>query len=162
MTAELPNSPLIKEADWNYALWWKRISKDNIQARYVSPFAVILHQEGTYPKIGKGTWIGHFCLIDGSQGLEIGENCSISSGVQIYTHSTHKKAAYDMPKMVAPTKIGNNVFIGPNSVVSLGCTIGDRVIIAPVSFIAPFSDIQPQMKVEGHVHVTRWSKTRDE
>ena len=37
------------------------------------------------PKIGKDTWIGYFCLIDGSGGLEIGEHCSISSGVHIYT-----------------------------------------------------------------------------
>ncbi len=35
-------------------------------------------------KVGKNTWIGPFTILDGSGGLEIGSNCSISAGVQIY------------------------------------------------------------------------------
>ena len=159
---ELLNSPLIKGADFNYALWWKRISKGNIQARYISPFTIILHQEGTYPKIGEGTWIGHFTIIDGSQGLEIGENCSISSGVHIYTHSVHKRVLYDMPKEVSPTRIGNNVFIGPNTVISMGCDIGDRVHIAPLSFIGPNTTIPSNAKVEGRFTIKRFHKDREE
>ena len=30
-------------------------------------------------KIGENTWIGPFCSIDGGGGLEIGENCDITS-----------------------------------------------------------------------------------
>ena len=38
--------------------------------------------------IGKNTWIGPYTILDGSGGkLTIGEFCSISSGVQIYTHN---------------------------------------------------------------------------
>ena len=40
------------------------------------------------PKIGEGTWIGAFCLIAGSGGLTIGDNCNISCGAHILTHST--------------------------------------------------------------------------
>ena len=39
-------------------------------------------------QVGKNTWIGPFTVLDGSGGLEIGDNCSISAGVQIYTHNT--------------------------------------------------------------------------
>lgn len=43
-------------------------------------------------KVGKHTWIGPFTIIDGSGGLEIGNYCSISSGVHIYSHDTTKWA----------------------------------------------------------------------
>jgi len=41
-------------------------------------------------KVGKNTWIGPFVVLDGSGGLEIGNYCSISAGVQIYTHNSVK------------------------------------------------------------------------
>jgi hypothetical protein len=31
-------------------------------------------------EIGENTWIGPFCALDGTGGLSIGKNCSISSG----------------------------------------------------------------------------------
>jgi len=39
-------------------------------------------------KVGQDTWIGPFTILDGSGDLEIGNNCSISAGVQIYSHDT--------------------------------------------------------------------------
>jgi len=39
-----------------------------------------------FMKLGTDVWVGYFCLIDASGGLEIGNNVSISSGVHIYTH----------------------------------------------------------------------------
>ena len=41
-------------------------------------------------KVGKNTWIGPNVILDGSGGLEIGSNCSISAGVQIYSHDSVK------------------------------------------------------------------------
>src|SRR4030095_5352787 len=38
--------------------------------------------------VGRNTWIGPNVILDGSGGLEIGDYCSISAGVQIYTHNT--------------------------------------------------------------------------
>src|ERR1700745_1035295 len=39
--------------------------------------------------VGRNTWIGPGCILDGSGGsLEIGDWCSISAGAQIYTHNT--------------------------------------------------------------------------
>src|SRR5687768_10876088 len=43
-------------------------------------------------KIGANTWIGPFTILDGSGGLTIGSNCSISAGAQLYTHDSVKWA----------------------------------------------------------------------
>lgn len=127
----------------NAADFWNAVSQRKIRARYISPFAIILHQNGVYPDIGKGTWIGHFCIINGSQGLEIGENCEICCGVQIYTHTTHKRCTLGKPKEIAPVRIGNNVFIGANSIISKDCRISDHAMVAPLSFLKPGTHVPP-------------------
>ena len=38
--------------------------------------------------VGERTWIGPFTILDGSGGLRIGSNCSISAGVHIFTHDS--------------------------------------------------------------------------
>lgn len=94
-------------------------------------------------KMGEDVWIGYFCLIDASGGLEIGNKVSISSGVHIYTHDSSNFRVHDLPKDPisgshidrAPVKIGNNVQIGANSVIAKGVTIGDNVIIGALSFV---------------------------
>lgn len=84
------------------------------------------------PRIGEGTWIGAFTLIDGSGGLTIGSGCDISSGVHIYTHSSAMRCvsgrSYDQVDR-APVVIGDRVFIGANAVVNMGVSIGDGAII---------------------------------
>ena len=88
-------------------------------------------------KVGHNTWIGPSTILDGSGGLEIGSFCSLSAGVQIYTHDSIKwslsggKCQYEY----APVKIGDRCYIGPNVVVSKGITIGDGVIIGANSFV---------------------------
>jgi acetyltransferase-like isoleucine patch superfamily enzyme len=88
-------------------------------------------------KVGKGTWIGPFTILDGSGGLEIGDYCSISSGAQIYSHETVKwaltggKAKYNY----APTSIGNSCYIGSLAVVRMGVKVGDHVMIGAQSFV---------------------------
>ena len=89
-------------------------------------------------RVGRHTWIGPGCVLDGSGGgLEIGHFCSISAGVQIYTHQTVRRSVSlgVEPVEYAPTKIGNGVYLGANVVVQMGVTIGDRVIIGANSFV---------------------------
>lgn len=84
------------------------------------------------PEIGEGTWIGPFCLIDGSGGLVIGSGCDISSGTHVYTHSSALRcvSGREYPQVDrAPVRIGDRVFIGANSVINRGVTIGDEAII---------------------------------
>jgi acetyltransferase-like isoleucine patch superfamily enzyme len=89
-------------------------------------------------RVGCNTWIGPGCILDGTGGrLEIGNWCSISAGVQIYTHHTVKRSISlgVEPIEYAPTKIGDGVYIGPNTVIQMGITIGDKVIVGANSLV---------------------------
>ncbi|WP_008557455.1 acyltransferase [Bradyrhizobium sp. CCGE-LA001] len=101
-------------------------------------------------KVGRNTWIGPGCILDGSGGdLQIGDWCSISAGVQIYTHHTVKRSISlgREPIEYAPTRIGDGVYIGPNSVIQMGVTIGNHAIIGSNSFVN--GDIPPGAKAFG-------------
>lgn len=87
--------------------------------------------------VGKNTWIGPYTILDGSGGLDIGDNCSISAGVQIYSHDSVQWAVSGgtQPYEYAPTRIGNNCYIGPNVVIAKGVVIGEGSIIGANSFV---------------------------
>ena len=88
-------------------------------------------------RVGARTWIGPFTLLDGSGGLEIGENCSISAGVQIYTHDSVEwalsggTAAYEK----APVSIGDCCHIGAQAIIVKGVSIGHHCVIGATSFV---------------------------
>jgi len=107
------------------------------KARFTAPSCVIIGN----PEIGEGSWIGHFTVLDAQAGLKIGKNCSIASGVHIYTHSTHKLTTEGKPKILAPVEIGDNVAIGANSVIMYGCKIGDGVCIPALTLLKPYTEI---------------------
>ena len=88
-------------------------------------------------KVGKNTWIGPFTILDGSGGLEIGNNCSISAGVQIYSHDTVMWATSSGVEQIeyGSVKIGNDCYLGPNVVISKGITIGNQCVIGANSFV---------------------------
>lgn len=83
------------------------------------------------PRIGDEVWIGAFCVIDGSGGLEIGHGCDISAGAQIYTHSTVRRAVSGdtAPIDRRPTSIGDYCHIGAGAIVLMGCTIGAHSVV---------------------------------
>lgn len=88
-------------------------------------------------KVGKNSWIGPFTVLDGSGGLTIGDYCSISAGVHIYTHDTVKwalsggTAEYEHSSV----RIGNCCYIGPHAIVSKGVKIGNHCIIGANSVV---------------------------
>jgi acetyltransferase-like isoleucine patch superfamily enzyme len=100
--------------------------------------------------VGANTWIGPWTILDGSGGgLEIGSFCSISSGVQIYTHDTVRRALSGgrVARHTAPVRIGDNCYIGPLTVVAAGVTIGDRCVVAANSVV--LRDVPPRTVVGG-------------
>lgn len=100
-------------------------------------------------KVGKNTWIGPFTVLDGSGGIAIGSNCSISSGVQIYSHDSINwalsggTANYDY----APTSVGSQCYIGPHTVIARGVKIGDGCVIGAHSLV--LEDIPAGSKAYG-------------
>lgn len=88
-------------------------------------------------KVGAKSWIGPNCVLDGSGGLSIGENCSISSGVQIYSHDTVDWAVSGgiAPYRQQATEVGDHVYLGPNTVVAAGSRIGKGCIVGAQSFV---------------------------
>ena len=101
-------------------------------------------------KVGAGTWIGPFVVLDGSGGLNIGSHCSISAGVQIYSHDTvawAQSAGVAQPTY-SPTHVGDNCYIGPNTIIAKGVSIGKGCVIGANSLV--LKDIEPGSKAFGN------------
>lgn len=78
-------------------------------------------------KIANGFYIGHFGHVILSPEAVIGENCNIGPGVTVgKVHQGNKKGA---------PIIGNQVWIGTNSVIVGKIVIGSNVLVAPGSFV---------------------------
>lgn len=70
--------------------------------------------------------------------ISIGDNVHITNGVTFITHDGGTLLLRDQVpdlELSAPIKIGNNVYIGLNSTILLGVTIGDRCIIGAGSIV---------------------------
>jgi carbonic anhydrase/acetyltransferase-like protein (isoleucine patch superfamily) len=100
-------------------------------------------------RVGAGTWIGPYVLLDGSGGLlSIGSTCSISAGVQIYTHDT---VAWALSGGVAlgrkaGVRINDRCYVGSQSIISPGVEIGRCCVIAANSFV---NSSVPDMTIVG-------------
>ena len=95
------------------------------------------------PEIGDDVWIGPYTILDASGGLNIGNNVTISAGVHIYTHDNIKQTLLGKKSEIEleSVSIGNNSYIGPNSIIAKGITIGNHCVIATNSFVKKsFSD----------------------
>ena len=102
-------------------------------ARFVAPNATLL---GERLRLGEGTWVGYYCLLDSQlASLDIGKWCDISSGTHIYTHSTHLRGTERGEKVVGPVKLGDHVFVGANSVILPETTIGHHSIVGALSVV---------------------------
>lgn len=87
--------------------------------------------------VGADTWVGPFTLLDGSGGLRIGRNCSISAGVQIYTHDTVKWAVSGgvAEYEYGPVAIEDCCHIGAQSVIARGVSVGRGSVVGACSFV---------------------------
>lgn len=103
---------------------------------------IILSASGI--SVGKGTifYNPETMEIDRSRPylLQIGEYCKITSGVTILTHdysrSVLRRVYGEIIGEGRPTIIGDNVFIGMNSVILMGAHIGNNVIIGASSVVS--------------------------
>jgi serine acetyltransferase len=100
-------------------------------------------------EIGEHTWVGPFCLLDGTGGLGIGDHCSIALGAQLLSHDTARWALSGgtAPYEYAPTRVGDCCFIGTHAVVTRGVTVGDHSLVAAGAVVT--TDVEPYSIVGG-------------
>lgn len=68
--------------------------------------------------------------------LSIGKNCTVSIGVNFITHDNSISKLYDeYTDVFGEVKIGDNVFIGANSIILPGVIIGSNTIIGAGSIV---------------------------
>ena len=69
--------------------------------------------------------------------ISIGNNCAITSGVKIFTHGGGRIArkTYPLFDCFGKVTIGNSVYIGTNSLIMPGVSIGNNVLIAAGSVV---------------------------
>lgn len=105
------------------------------------------------PEISDQVWIGAFCLVDAFHAsVKIGRGTNIASGVQILTHSTVRRTISEYRYGIAesaPVEIGEFCFIGTNTTILMGASIGHHSVIAAGAIIAQFMVIPPYSLVGG-------------
>lgn len=79
--------------------------------------------------IGHDSLIGSNCFLDGRAPLTIGNHTSLASNVQIY-NDEHNINSESYENSFGPVTINDYVFIGPNSIILPGVTIGKGSVVA--------------------------------
>ncbi|MCA3237626.1 MAG: acyltransferase [Curvibacter sp.] len=103
---------------------------------------------------GEHVWIGENAILDASGGLEIGAHTSIGLSVFVWSHTSQLTnltlANFSGSPLIERkrTKIGNGVFIAGPGVILPGVTVGDKVIVAPLSVVN--KDIPPYSVISGN------------
>jgi len=99
--------------------------------------------------IGKDCMISSGAKLDVSGGrIIIGDRCTITHGCIILSHDRAKKRIDPHDKGQGVVRLGNDVFVGVNSVILRDVTIGDYSIIAVGSVVT--KDVPPQVVVAGN------------
>lgn len=85
--------------------------------------------------VGKNVFINACCHFQDQGGITLGDNCLVGHNV-IFATLNHGFAPEERQSMLpAPIVVGRNVWIGSNSTILQGVTIGDNSIIAAGSVV---------------------------
>ncbi len=116
-----------------------KIIRQTLSLAYGAVIGGVQHARKQGVKVGKDCRI--YILKWGSEPflISIGDRVTITSGVKILTHdgatcliSSENSARY---QRYAPVTIGNDVFVGVNSIIMPGVEIGHNVVIAAGSVV---------------------------
>lgn len=111
----------------------------------LSSSVVRVHKENI--GLGDHVWVWHHSVLDGTEGITIGEGCQLGAAVGIFTHgsenairllgrdfvhvSNRSRSGYTRGSV----SIGEYTFIGSGAIITPGVRIGKGSIVAPLSFV---------------------------
>ena len=108
---------------------WQKVFRINANV----PWPVHISSIVTYPEnIRKGTrcpGLSPSCYIQGKNGIEFGDNVWIGPGVGVIS-ANHELTDFTKHIKNGPIHIGNNCWLGMNSVILPGVELGEHVIVA--------------------------------
>ena len=109
----------------------------------ISSSAVVLNRANL--NIDDHVWIGHFNLLDASNGLKIEEGVQTGSHVSMFSHSSHNSVRFygnkyfmndeRVTNLSGPISIGKYSFIGSGSILFPGVSIGHGSVIKAGSVV---------------------------
>ncbi len=121
-------------------IWGYRDASGVLRERTrISDTALLYRPERIF--ISDNVFVGHYNILDGVGGLEIGEGVQLAAGVGIFTHSSHVAIRlygdhyHEVPEhdkkgyRIAPVRIGKYVFVGAGAKIFSGVTIGDGAMV---------------------------------
>jgi len=124
--------------------------------------SLISDREGSVISIGENTYIGSSHIVS-AENVEIGNDVLIAWGCCIVDHNSHSiswsKRSNDVKDwyigkkdwenvLCSPVKIGNKVWIGFNSIILKGVTLGEGAVIGAGSVVT--KDVPPYTVVAGN------------
>lgn len=132
-------APLVCQVSPNSEITMNRSARLHIGKKFrLREGAKIRVRDGATCTIGNNTSININNMIVCHESIEIGDNCQFSPNVQVYDHDHDFRDAGGLNAMkykTSPVKIGNNVWIGANTIILRGTEIGDNCVIGAGSII---------------------------
>ncbi len=146
--------PIVNKKQFVYQLLGVRVDSKSDSYFIGNPMLV-----GDYSNLlmHNHTEIERNCFLLAKDKIEIGENSTISYGVSVLT-SADPNASYNAlstlyPTMKAPVVIGKDCWIGANSTILPGVTIGDFSVVAAGSVVT--KDVPSGTMVAGNPAVVK-------
>ena len=92
---------------------------------------------GSHIEVGKNFFANYNCTIIDVAKVKIGDNCQMAPNVAIYTagHPLHPVSRSSMYEYGISVTIGDNVWIGGNTVIMPGVHIGNNTVIGAGSVV---------------------------
>ncbi|MEE3607520.1 sugar O-acetyltransferase [Avibacterium paragallinarum] len=92
---------------------------------------------GCFIEVGENFFANYHCTLLDSGGIKIGDNVMFAPNVSLYTvgHPLDPELRQQDWEQALPIIIGNNVWIGGNTVILGGVTIGDNSVIGAGSLV---------------------------
>lgn len=108
--------------------------------------SIVPAEENARLEIGNGSAIGDRTEIHVGESVKIGANTLITWNCCIMDRDYHR--INSEKEVVKPVQIGNNVWIGCNSLIMKGVTIGDGAVVAAGSVVT--KNVEPNTLVAGN------------